>query len=113
MSRSQKTDFIHATISRDAGKLVPVKSTLYEHQVKKTEESGNKVLIDGCIYAEAVRRVDGPQTLKEAVSDGSIVVKKIGGLQIYFFPKFQYGKSRKKGERHHNHASLGAGRDGP
>ena len=96
MSKRQKTDFTHAVITRDASKLVLVKSILYENQVKEIEESGDKELMDGCIYAEAVKRVDGPQALKEAVSDGSIFVKKIGGLQTYFFPKFQFGKSRKK-----------------
>ena len=85
MTRSQKTEFIHAAITREGGKLVPVKSVLYENKVKKTEQTGNKEVMDGRIYAEAVKRFDGPQALKEAVADGSIFVKKLVGCRCTSF----------------------------
>ena len=92
-TRAEQTKFINNafTKTKKGGKLQAKSEVLYHHEKVRTDGHQNSEGMQGMIVEEAIARVGGSkEALLAAISQGRIIKRMIGELDVYVFPKFEY-----------------------
>ena len=92
-TRAEETEFINKVYDRKGGRLVLNKSVMFEAVMQREEQQQALQKMAGVGLEEAIAKAGGKEALEEGIKFKRIIRRKAGGLDLYFFPQWEFTRA--------------------